>query len=326
MSKITQLHKKDIVYIAVAVIRDEQGRLLIAKRHEFQDQGGLWEFPGGKLNQGEHVIDALQREILEETKLQLKYFRPLLKVEHTYPNKTVLLDVWLAGGVESKNAIGREGQELKWVLASELAEFSFPAANHQIIDALILPKLHAITGEFENSTEFSHKLMNALQLGTGLVQLRSKKTCNESYFELSVRARLLCKQHRAKLILNVAVDEFNYHSADGIHLTSDILMSLSLQDLIPLYQQGKLVSASTHNQREIDKANELLLDYIFISPVNETNSHPDASVLGWEKFTKLTQSAQCAVYALGGVTKDDLDTTISAGGTGIAAINCFWSD
>jgi len=326
MSKITQLHKKDIVYVAVAVIRDEQGRLLIAKRHEFQDQGGLWEFPGGKLKQGEHVIDALQREIKEETNLSLKYFRPLLKVEHTYPNKTVLLDVWLAGGVQSKDAVGSEGQELKWIKPSELEQYSFPAANHLIIDALVLPKIHVITGQFENATEFSHKLMNALQLGSGLVQLRSKIQSTESYFELSVRARLLCKQHRAKLMLNIPVDEFNYHSADGVHLTSDILMSLSLQDLIPLYQQGKLVSASTHNQREIDKANELLLDYIFLSPVKKTNSHPDTTPLGWDKFTELCQSAQCAVYALGGVNKEDIESTIKAGGSGIAAINSLWRD
>lgn len=326
MSEITQLHKKDIVYVAVAVIRDEQGRLLIAKRHEFQDQGGLWEFPGGKLNKGEHVIDALQREIKEETKLILNNFRPLLKVEHTYPNKTVLLDVWLAGGVNSNDAVGREGQELKWIKPSELEQYNFPAANNQIIDAVTLPNLHVITGKFENSTEFSHKLMNALQLGCGLVQLRSKMDCNESYFELSVRARLLCKQHRAKLMLNIPIDEFNYHSADGVHLTSDILMSLSLQDLIPLYQQGKLVSASTHNQKEIDKANELLLDYIFLSPVNATKSHPDATPLGWDKFTELSQTAQCAVFALGGVNKNDLDSTISAGGTGIAAINSLWRD
>ncbi len=326
MSKITQLHKKDIVYVAVAVIRDEQGRLLISKRHEFQDQGGLWEFPGGKLLQGEHVIDALQREIKEETNLKLNYFRPLLKIEHTYPNKTVLLDVWLAGGVDSKDAIGTEGQEIKWVKPTELENYDFPSANYQIINALTLPKVHAITGAFENSTEFSHKLMNALQLGTGIVQLRSKMECNESYFELSVRARLLCKQHRAKLMLNIPIEEFNYHSADGVHLTSDALMSLSLKDLIPLYQQGKLVSASTHNQKEINKANELLLDYILLSPVNETNSHPDATPLGWEKFTQLSQTAQCAVYALGGVGKDDIETTISAGGTGIAAINSLWRD
>jgi len=326
MSKITQLHKKDIVYVAVAVIRDEQGRLLIAKRHEFQDQGGLWEFPGGKLKQGEHVIDALQREIKEETNLKLNYFRPLLKVEHAYPNKTVLLDVWLAGGVQSQNAESSEGQELKWIKPSELEQYSFPAANHQIVDALTLPKIHAITGNFENSTEFSHKLMNSLQLGTGIVQLRSKMDCTESYFELSVRARLLCKQHRAKLMLNIPIEEFNYHNADGVHLTSDALMSLSLQDLIPLYQQGKLVSASTHNLKEIDKANELLLDYIFLSPVNETNSHPEATPLGWDQFTKLTKSAQCAVYALGGVSKEDLESTINAGATGIAAINSLWHD
>jgi len=326
MSKITQLYKKDIVYVAVAVIRDEYGRLLIAKRHEFQDQGGLWEFPGGKLKQGEHVIDALQREIKEETSLELKYFRPLLKTEHTYPNKTVLLDVWLAGGVQSKDAKGREGQEVKWVNSSELDRYKYPAANYQIIDALTFPKLHVITGQFENSTEFSHRMMTALQHGCGLVQLRSKMDCNESYFELSVRARLLCKQHRAKLMLNIPIDEFNYHSADGVHLTSDVLMSLSLQDLIPLYQQGKLVSASTHNQKEIDKANELLLDYIFLSPVNATNSHPDATPLGWEQFTRLSESAQCAVYALGGVSKDDINKTLNAGGIGIAAINSLWHD
>ena len=81
------------VHVAVAVIQDALGRVLLSRRPEQVHQGGLWEFPGGKLEQGESLSHALRREILEELGLQVMDHQPLIAITHHYPDRSVLLDV-----------------------------------------------------------------------------------------------------------------------------------------------------------------------------------------------------------------------------------------
>lgn len=82
------------VHVAAAVIRDAAGKILIARRADTQHQGGLWEFPGGKVEADESVETALARELHEELGIVVDAARPLIKVRHDYPDKQVLLDVW----------------------------------------------------------------------------------------------------------------------------------------------------------------------------------------------------------------------------------------
>ena len=91
------------VHVAVAVIKNDNGDVLIAKRPDHLHMGGFWEFPGGKVEAGETVLQALQREIREEVALDIHAAQPLLRIPFQYPDKHVLLDVWcvtgFAGGV-----------------------------------------------------------------------------------------------------------------------------------------------------------------------------------------------------------------------------------
>jgi len=82
------------IHVAAAVIRSTDGLVLIAKRPLDKHQGGLWEFPGGKVEKGEAVEVALARELLEELGIGVTAARPLIQVRHDYPDKHVLLDVW----------------------------------------------------------------------------------------------------------------------------------------------------------------------------------------------------------------------------------------
>jgi 8-oxo-dGTP diphosphatase len=115
---------------------NQRGEILISRRHQDTHQGGLWEFPGGKVEAGETVEDALLRELHEELGIQVQSFRALLEVQHDYGDKQVLLDVWLIDHF-SGAASGREGQPLRWCAPSCLREFEFPAANRAIVDACI---------------------------------------------------------------------------------------------------------------------------------------------------------------------------------------------
>ncbi|HCV40284.1 MAG TPA: hypothetical protein DGQ94_16530, partial [Pseudomonas sp.] len=79
------------IHVVAAVIRGNDGRILIARRADTQHQGGLWEFPGGKVEEGEGVEAALARELREELGIEVTRSRALIKVSHDYPDKQVLL-------------------------------------------------------------------------------------------------------------------------------------------------------------------------------------------------------------------------------------------
>jgi 8-oxo-dGTP diphosphatase len=83
-----------LLEVAAAAVFDSQGRVLIARRPENVHQGGLWEFPGGKVEPGEAVEQALARELWEELGIRPTRYRRLIRIPHHYPDRSVLLDVW----------------------------------------------------------------------------------------------------------------------------------------------------------------------------------------------------------------------------------------
>ena len=128
-----------LVKVVAAVIQHPQKGVLIAKRPDHLHQGGLWEFPGGKLEVGESPLEALQRELHEELGISITSAQPFLKLHHDYSDKSVELDVWSVERFEGA-AVGREGQQIRWVDPAELSEYDFPAANTPILQALSLSK------------------------------------------------------------------------------------------------------------------------------------------------------------------------------------------
>lgn len=130
---------RKIVHVAVGmVVRDSQ--VLIAKRQNHQHQGGLWEFPGGKVEPGETTPQALVREFQEEVGLTLDpgQMTPLMEVPFDYGDKTVLLDTWVCNASQGE-ARGCEGQQVAWVEIAELDDYRFPEAN-----AVLIAKLRAV--------------------------------------------------------------------------------------------------------------------------------------------------------------------------------------
>ena len=123
------------LHVAAGVILNAGNEVLLALRPLHKHQGGLWEFPGGKVEAGESVQAALARELLEELNLVVELAEPLLVTEHDYGDKQVVLDVWVVRRF-SGEAQGREGQSLRWVPLRELANYRFPQANAIIVATL----------------------------------------------------------------------------------------------------------------------------------------------------------------------------------------------
>ncbi len=108
---------------------------LLSKRAVDAHQGGLWEFPGGKVEALENVQQALQRELREELGVVVKRSTPLISVEHSYTDKSVVLHTHLIEEFSGEPE-GRERQPLQWVAINELDNFEFPQANAAIVKAL----------------------------------------------------------------------------------------------------------------------------------------------------------------------------------------------
>ena len=125
------------VHVAVGIVAGADGAVLIARRPDHVHQGGLWEFPGGKVEHGESVIAALGRELREELGIAVRAAEPLLQTGYAYPDdRRVLLDVWRVTDFEGEPH-GREGQPLVWASPGEMGQYTFPAADAPIIAVLL---------------------------------------------------------------------------------------------------------------------------------------------------------------------------------------------
>lgn len=311
-----------IVDVAVGVIFNPQGEVLLAKRPPHVHQGNLWEFPGGKLKPGESAYQALCRELEEELGIHVLQARPLLQVRHEYPAQSVLLHIWR---VERFSGIawGQEGQPVAWTRSEDLNAYSLLAASRPIVTALRLPSTYLITGaSAENQEMFLHRLRLSLQSGVRLVQLRVKELNRLSFLALAQEAQHLCFEYGAIFLVNTSPDQAVELNADGVHLTSKRLMALSQRPLA----SHLWVAASCHSAAQLSHAAQIGVDFAVLGPIFATPSHSDALPLGWDQFQALVELASIPVYALGGVGLEQLESAWHFGGQGIAAIRALWGD
>ena len=308
------------IHVAAAVIRGEGEHVLLARRPLDKHQGGLWEFPGGKVEAGERVEDALSRELHEELGITVTRARPLIQVQHDYPDKHVLLDVWEVLAFCGA-AHGAEGQPLQWVHAGDLPGYRFPAANRPVVSAARLPRRYLITPDGLPAARLLEGLACALDAGIRLVQLRAPALPAADYRVLAGQVLALCAG-RAEVLLKGPLEWAAEFPAAGWHLTAAQLWQLHGQAR-PL-AAGRWLAASCHTAEELAAATALDVDFVTLSPVCGTASHPDATPLGWTAAAELLRGFNQPAFLLGGLSMDDLAAVIRAGGQGVAAIRAFW--
>lgn len=307
------------VHVAVAVIRNQHNQILISQRLQHTHMGGLWEFPGGKVEADESVRDALKREIQEELGLVIRDAEPLICVPHDYPDKHVLLDVWQVTSC-SGNAEGREGQLITWAAPQELHQYEFPVANRPIVTAVQLPRYYPIIDDsvFDRDLIIP-QLKRLLNIGHSLVQLRLKQQSKFEFDHLTSSAVELCRQAGVHLLINSDIETAQRLGASGVHLNRNQLTALSLLDV----PESFWVAASCHNEQELAQAEALGVDFVVLSPVMPTLSHPDRPHIGWPRFEEMIGAAKLPVFALGGLASQDLPTAIQSGGQGVSGIRLF---
>lgn len=336
--------KPTLIHVAVGVIENARGEIFIAKRSDEAHQGGLWEFPGGKVEAGETIVQALDRELFEELGIRVQGCEPLIEIFHDYSckesgNKHVRLEIRRVINF-SGEPHGKEGQPVCWVAKSELDNFQFPAANKPVIAALKLPKTMVITPEHAEPLE---ALKTCLEAGAGLVQWRQDRLkhaqvlCDTLLEEVRLAAEL-CASYLASLQLNCSLElytEIQKQLPDlplGLHLSSDRLVELATEvdtvvgTVLDTAIEGTsgYLGASCHNLEQLEQALAIGCDYGCLSPVLSTRSHPEVHPLGWQEFSRLAGAAKFPVYALGGLSGQDLNQAIEMGAQGVAGISAYW--
>jgi 8-oxo-dGTP diphosphatase len=123
------------IHVVAGALFDRSGRVLIAQRPDGKHMAGGWEFPGGKLDDGEERFAGLQRELREELGVEVHSGEPLICYEHEFADRRVRLDLWLVTKF-SGEPHSREGQPLKWVTLEELDRVGLLEADLPMIPVL----------------------------------------------------------------------------------------------------------------------------------------------------------------------------------------------
>ncbi|GLR48933.1 8-oxo-dGTP diphosphatase MutT [Shinella yambaruensis] len=137
MSEI-ETKPRRILLVAACALVDADGRILLARRPEGKSLAGLWEFPGGKVEQGETPEETLIRELDEELGIRTKVacLAPLTFASHTYDDFHLLMPLYICRRFEG-TAHGREGQAIKWVRSKALRDYPMPPADEPLIPFLM---------------------------------------------------------------------------------------------------------------------------------------------------------------------------------------------
>ena len=291
------------------------------------------------------------RELREELGITVTTVYPWVTRVYTYPHATVRLNFFRVTAW-SGELHPHEGQEFAWQRVSSIASSqetpvsSFPRrrepssikpldsrfrgnggitvspvlpANAPILRALELPALYAISNVQElGEDEFMRRLEAALHKGLRLVQLREKSYSREALRALALKMLPLLRQHDARLIINADVELCEEIGADGVQLTGAQLAELRVRPKVDW------CAASCHNAEELRRAEALGCDFALLSPVLATQSHPGAPHLGWENFAAIAAGSSIPVYALGGLTRDDMQTAWQRGAHGISLLRQAW--
>jgi 8-oxo-dGTP diphosphatase len=311
-----------VIEVAAGILTDVGGRVLLMQRLPGKHLAGLWEFPGGKLEPGETIRQALARELREELGIEVRECAPLISIPWRYPEKSVLLHALRVSewtGVPR----AREGHPLQWMGVEEMDVARMPPADAPIVAALRLPPYYAIAAKKGSSTFFSGKGGGgqARQKNVPdpfLVQLRMPGASREAIREAAMQWLDSEPSSRGRLLVNHDV-ELALELGVGVHLRAAQLRELRVRPLPPT----SWVGASCHDAEELELAARLNADFATLSPVQVTASHPNAKPLGWDGFARLVVDARLPVYALGGVGPADLERARLAGAQGVAGIRAF---
>lgn len=304
--------------VAVAVLLRGDGSFLLGRRPAGKPYAGYWEFPGGKVEPGESVPEALRRELREELGLEVERAYPWITRRFVYPHATVNLRFYRIPEWRGDLA-DHEHEAIAWQRPGAIHVAPLLPANDTVLKALQLPPVYAVThAGGGDAAPFLGRLERALAAGVRLIQVREPALEPAALQRFAAEVLARCRAHGATVLVNAAPEVAERLGADGVHLNAARLMQLERRP------QLSWVAASCHDRGELERAAALGLDFAVLGPVQATPSHPAAATLGWERFRELTSDCPLPVYAIGGMRPELLDEAWSHGAHGVALMRAAW--
>jgi len=304
--------------VAIGLLRDAAGRVLISRRAGDVHLPGLWEFPGGKCAQGEAPRSALDRELREELGVEVLEAAPILAIAHDYGDRSVDLAVFRVDAWRGE-ARPRERQPMRWVEPAELGALAFPEASRAIVNAARLPALYLISPDPVSTAGIDPAVQRIeRRLGRGdirLLQVRAPELERHAFLAYARRLMAAAARHGVETLVNAPRAWLDELAPTGWHLTERRLRALTTRP-----RCSGWLGASVHDREGLQRAMALPVDFVVAGPVERTQTHPDASPLGVAGFAALRAGASCPVFALGGLTAEDLPRLRAVGAQGIAGI------
>ena len=306
------------IHVVAAVIRDGNGRVLLAQRPQGKELAGFWEFPGGKVEPGETANAALARELEEELGIHARIGVPIISV----PHGRVRLDV-IEVASHDGHPRSRENQALKWIAPEDVDIDRLLEADRPVIAALRLPDRYLITPALHEGDVpgFLRSIDHALANGIRLLQLRLPDWSREQIAPLARSVRDRCHAHGASLLLNADWRLAEVLGLDGVHLPSRTAVNLQRRPIAG----NRYFAVSCHSAEELHHAASIGADFATLSPINFTPAHAHSTPLGWRHAAELIAEASLPVFVLGGMQLEDIERATSSGAQGIAAIRSLWT-
>lgn len=310
--------RQGVLDVAVAVLQRADGCVLLAQRPAGKPWAGYWEFPGGKIENGEASECALARELHEELGVDPERAYPWLTQEYTYPEKKVRLHFYRVPAWRGQ-LHGREGQEMSWENPAAIGVGPLLPANDGVLRALCLPSIYAITNAKKHGmAEFMPRLKAALEKGVRLIQVREPEMPSEQFESFTRQVVAMAHEYGARVLVNGDEVLTARCGADGVHLSSGKLMHLKRSPATRMW------AASCHDAAELAQAARFSADFVVLSPVLPTRTHPELTGMGWENFAELVKNYPVPVYALGGMKPELLGTAMRHGAHGLSLLSGIW--
>jgi len=238
-----------------------------------------------------------------------------------YGERSLLLDARLVRRWQGEPA-SLDGQALRWCEPASVELDLLAPADRHILRALQLPSRYAITADVPPTAfdEWQQRIRSAIAAGQSMVLLRFPQWSTTEVRKLAMSLLDEARAQGAHLLLSGDVEgALALGQGVGVQLKSTQLADWQERPL-PIAQW---VGASCHHADDLERAGQVA-DFATLSPVALTASHPGAVPLGWDAFARLVDMAAVPVYALGGMSLDQLDAARDAGGQGVAGIRGFW--
>ena len=305
------------VRAAVGIVCNDEGAVFLQQRTEDNPHyPGYWEFPGGKVEDGESPAETVVRELREEMGIAVTACTPWLCRRHAYPYAEVELHFFRVhqwGGTAS----GREGQPWQWFAPDAPAPQLLPASEVPW-KWLRLPPRCVVSAAEIIGVQRTLECLPQVAAQPLLLQLRDKNLPPQQRRQLA--QAMAAQVNAAGGIFVVNDDEALAREVGaGLHLSSAQLRACTARP------DFAWVGASCHNAEELARAAALGLDYAVLSPVKHTLTHIDAAALGWQGFAAHTAATPLPLYALGGMDEADLPTAQAHGAHGIAMMRRGWA-